>query len=102
MKRGSSIHAMVGAGLLLAILTPAFGKSDSADPNRYLNAVREFADNVLKCGRDTYGKKHTPLFLDGLRIHTHHLVKWIAPNGDKWVPSNLAMDHIGSFIEVLR
>ena len=31
------------------------------DPNRYLNAVREFADNVLKYGRDTYGPKHTPL-----------------------------------------
>ena len=26
-----------------------------SDPNRYLNAVRTFADNVLKYGRDTYG-----------------------------------------------
>jgi hypothetical protein len=45
-------------------MMPAFGKSAPADPNRYLNAVREFADNVLKYGRDTYGPKHTPLFVD--------------------------------------
>ena len=91
MKRGSSIHAVIGAGLLLAILvTPAFAKSDPSDPNRYLNAVREFADNVLKYGRDTYGPKHTPLFVDGLNIHTHEPVKWIAPNGDRWILSNLA------------
>ena len=51
---------------------------DPTDPNRYLNAVRTFADNVLKYGRDTYGPKHTPLFVDGLNIHTHELVKWTA------------------------
>jgi hypothetical protein len=54
--------------------TEAAGKSDPNDPNRYLNAVREFADNVLKYGRDTYGPKHTPLFVDGLNIHTHEPV----------------------------
>ena len=37
---------------------------DPNDPNRYLNAIRTFADNVLKYGRDTYGPKHTPLFVD--------------------------------------
>lgn len=56
----------------------------------YLKAVREFADNVLEHGRDTYGPKHTPLFVDGLNIHTHEPVKWIAPNGDRWILSNLA------------
>jgi len=52
--------------------------------------VREFADNVLKYGRDTYGPKHTPLFVDGLNVNTHEPVKWIAPNGDRWILSNLA------------
>ena len=68
----------------------AVDRPDQTDPNRYLNAVREFADNVLKYGRDTYGPKHTPLFVDGLNIHTHEPVKWIAPNGDRWILSNLA------------
>jgi hypothetical protein len=39
-------------------------EAKSSDPNestKYLNAVREFADNVLKYSRDTYGPKHTPL-----------------------------------------
>jgi hypothetical protein len=43
--------------------------------SKYLNAVRTFADNVLKYGRDTCGPKHTPLFVDGLNIHTHEPVK---------------------------
>ena len=71
------------------------------DPNessKYLNAVRTFADNVLKYGRDTYGPKHTPLFVDGLNIHTHEPVKWISPRGnvytatgtEEWILSNLA------------
>ncbi len=67
---------------------PVAAKPDPTDPNRYLNAVREFADNVPKYGRDTYGPKHTPLFVDGLNIHTHEPVKWIAPNDDRWILSN--------------
>jgi len=71
---------------------------DPNDPNRYLNAVRTFADNVLKYGRDTYGPKHTPLFVDGLNIHTHEPVKWISPKGnwqtatetEEWILSNFA------------
>jgi len=51
MKCGSSILGVLGAGLLLSILTTlAFGRSGPSDPSRYLNAVREFADNVLKYG----------------------------------------------------
>jgi len=33
----------------------ALAGSDPHDPNRYLNVVREFADNVLKYGRDIFG-----------------------------------------------
>ena len=64
--------------------------SDTNQSSKYLDAVREFADNVLKYGRDTYGPKHTPLFVDGLNIHTHEPVKWIDPDGTKWILSNLA------------
>jgi len=66
---------------------------DTTDPNqssKYLEAVREFADNVLKYGRDTYGPKHTPLFIDGLNIHNYKPVEWISPEGERWVLSNLA------------
>jgi pectate lyase len=61
-----------------------------AEESKYLDAVREFADNVLKYGRDTYGPKKTPLFVDGLNIHTHEPVKWISSEGEKWILSNLA------------
>jgi pectate lyase len=67
--------------------------AESSDPNQssnYLDAIRTFADNVLKYGRDTYGPKHTPLFVDGLNIHTHEPVKWIDPDGTRWILSNFA------------
>jgi len=85
------VRVALGSILILAA-SPCL----SAEPpttneaSKYLNAVREFADNVLKYGRDTYGPKHTPLFVDGLNIHTHEPVEWIAPNGDRWILSNLA------------
>jgi len=44
------------------------------DPNRYLNAVRESADNVLLYGRDTHGPKHTLLFVD---------IGWVGPDSLK-------------------
>ncbi len=51
------------------------GNLYTEEDSRYLDAVREFADNVLKYGKDTYGPKHTPLFVDGLNTHSHELVK---------------------------
>jgi hypothetical protein len=76
--------------VVVVVSTSLCCAQDKASSSKYLNAVREFADNVLKYGRDTYGPKHTPLFVDGLNIHTHEPVKWIAPNGDRWILSNLA------------
>ena len=57
--------------------------------DRYLNAVREFADKVLECGRDVYGPKHTPLFVDGVNADTLEPVKW-KYQGQEWIMSNLA------------
>jgi pectate lyase len=90
--RGRFVNQAVLATLLLYqfSLCLATETTDANDSTKYLDAVREFADNVLKYGRDTYGPKHTPLFVDGLNIHTHEPVKWIAPNGDRWILSNLA------------
>lgn len=85
-------HRLMFAILLICqfSICLATERADPNDPNRYLDAVREFADNVLKYGRDTYGPKHKPLFVDGLNIHTYEPVKWIDPDGTKWVLSNLA------------
>ena len=101
IRSGSSRWAAVAAILVVTLASlarseqnpgpaGAGSRSDPSDPNRYLNAVREFGDNVLKYGRDTYGPKQTPLFVDGLNVNTHEPVKWIASNGDRWILSNLA------------
>ncbi|MFC1793591.1 ankyrin repeat domain-containing protein [Planctomycetota bacterium] len=90
--RNRFLRRVMLAMLLICQLSPCLATEgpDPNDPNRYLNAVREFADNVLKYGRDTYGPKHTPLFVDGLNIHSHEPVKWIDPDGTRWVLSNFA------------
>ena len=100
MRSISSIHALL-AIVLIFTFSPCFSAETNAlggESSKYLDAVREFADNVLKYGRDTYGPKHTPLFVDGLNIHTHEPVKWISPKGsvltatetEEWILSNFA------------
>jgi pectate lyase len=76
-----------GAVIILVALVAANIWAD--EESKYLDAIRTFADNVLKYGRDTYGPKHTPLFVDGLNIHTHEPVKW-RYGGQVWILSDLA------------
>jgi ankyrin repeat protein len=63
--------------------------SDPNDSSKYLDAVCKFADNVLKYGRDTYGPKHMPLFIDGLNTETLKPVVWRC-RGEEWILSNFA------------
>ncbi|MFC1652739.1 hypothetical protein ACFL3F_03360 [Planctomycetota bacterium] len=96
MRGLSGIHVVLGFILIISI-SPCFStepNTPAVESSKYLDAVREFADNVLKYGRDMYGPKHTPLFVDGLNIHTHEPVKWIDPDGYKWVTSNFASQQI--------
>ncbi|MFH1719353.1 MAG: pectate lyase [Planctomycetota bacterium] len=74
---------------IVVLFVAAGGSAFAGEDDKYLNAVRTFADNVLKSGRDVYGPKHTPLFIDGLNIHTHEAAKW-TKNGEVWILSNLA------------
>lgn len=57
--------------------------------DKYLEAVRTFADNVLEHGRDKYGSKATPLFVDGLNVDTLEPPVW-KRDGEEWILSNLA------------
>jgi hypothetical protein len=62
------------AACIILLLCPSryfAGESLGADDSRYVRVVRSFADNVLKHGKDVYGEKQTPLFVDGLNINTH-------------------------------
>ncbi|MFC1766612.1 ankyrin repeat domain-containing protein, partial [Planctomycetota bacterium] len=98
----STLSVCFALGIILIItVSPCFSEEAntiSTESNKYLDAVRTFADNVLKYGRDTYGPKHTPLFVDGLNIHTHEPVKWMSPKGnvltatetEEWILSNFA------------
>ncbi len=73
----------------------------------YLAAVRTFADNALRYGRDSYGPEPTPLFVDGLHVDTREPVLWKLPAErardwnlpTEWVLSNLASQQ--NFFRVL-
>jgi len=69
-------------------LTGASQAAEGPD-GRYLVAVRAFADTVLADGRDEYGPRKTPLFVDGLQVESLEPVRW-QKNGEVWVLSNFA------------
>jgi len=78
------------------------GTGQEKAESRYVEPVRTFADNVLRFGLDTYGPKHTPLFVDGINVDTHEPALWELPAEfaavwkmpRRWVMSNLACQQI--------
>jgi len=75
--------------LIVILVVLIGGRAFAGEDNRYFDAVRTFADNVLKYGRDNYGPKHTPLFIDGLNVNTREPAKW-KRDGKVWILSNMA------------
>jgi len=63
--------------------------AETSGPERFIQAVQSFADVALEHGRDTYGPKQTPLFVDGINIETHAPVMWKSRDGHPWVLSDL-------------
>jgi pectate lyase len=70
------------------LFAPLHAQSPEMDYN-YIELVRQFADNVLENGRDTYGDVHSPLFVDGINTRTGEPVKWEL-DGSSWILSNFA------------
>lgn len=61
-------------GISLVSIIPCRG--DEPASKRYLKSVKKFADTIIEKGRDTYGDKHTPLFVDGLHVVSLEPVIW--------------------------
>lgn len=90
MESGSSVFDAVGQLLVLFLLcAPAIGQSNESPGGKYLKAAQDFADTVIERGHDSYGEKHTPLFVDGLHAVTLEPVIW-RKDGQSWVLSNFA------------
>ncbi len=80
--------------LLLFALTqlsvsPCLCQSNQSNNGHYISAVRQFADTLIQHGRDTYGEKQTPLFVDGLHVETLKPVVW-KKDGESWILCNFA------------
>jgi len=74
---------------LLTLLFLAGVPDAVAEESEYVTAVRTFADNVLQYGKDVYGPKHTPLFVDGINVDTHQPPEW-KKDGETSILSNMA------------
>ena len=81
------VVALLIPALLTAVEPPA--TRPVAGEAECLDTVRRFADLVLEQGRDTYGPRHTPLFVDGLEVGTHKPARW-KHEGEEWILSNPA------------
>jgi len=85
--KGSRIPVCLAWLLCVLHATDRHARADDGQP--YLNAVCKFADTVLERGRDTYGDKPSPLFVDGLHVATLRPAVW-KWHDQEWVLSNLA------------
>jgi len=66
-----------------------FGMCGDLSSEPYVESVRRFAARVLADGRDKYGERGTPLFVDGLHAETLEPARWQC-RGETWVLSNYA------------
>ncbi len=82
MKRNASL-------IVLALLFAGIVVAQDSRPERFVEAAKSFADVALKYGRDSYGPKHTPLFVDGINWDTHEPVMWKSRDGHAWALSDL-------------
>ena len=94
MNRRMNNHTAFACVALLLTLEPTALRAAAATtpaprPDRFVQAVQSFADVALQYGRDTYGPKHTPLFVDGINSDTHQPVMWKARDGHAWALSDL-------------
>lgn len=76
--------------ILLSGLTHQSCRQSRPDSEKYLEAIEAFAHTVLEYGRDSYGDRHTPLFVDGLDTLALQPALWKWEGGDTWVLSNFA------------
>lgn len=87
----AALMMSAGSAALSAPAAPTAEERKKMDS--YLETVRTFADNVLKHGRDHYGPKQTPLFVDSINVDTLKPPVW-KRNGEKWILSNLASQQV--------
>ncbi len=90
-------------GIAGCCTTGAWGKAPGApDRSEFVEVVRTFADHVVRYGRDVYGPRHTPLFVDGIDIDTHAPAMWKLPPDcaqawqmpRQWIMSDLACQQV--------
>ncbi len=84
MRRFQSILLVLFAGM---VITSSSASGETAPGERFVKAVELFAGQAIEKGRDIYGEKHTPLFVDGMNVDTLEPVVW-KNKGQTWIMSN--------------
>ncbi len=90
MKKSIIIQGFKVKAILLLCIVQFSCRQDQPETEKYIIAIKGFADLVLEQGRDRYGEKHTALFVDGLDTASLKPVVWKGKEGENWVMSNFA------------
>lgn len=85
-----------------AVTCAVSAQRSDGETSACLQAVRTYADNVLRYGRDTYGPEPTPLLVDGVNVDTHEPATWVLPDDcagawdmpRRWVMCNPASQQV--------
>jgi pectate lyase len=89
MTRLATLAVLLATIAFGPTVRPGHAEQTNPDARPYRAAVQSFADTVLAHGRDTYGARKTPLFVDGMHVRTLEPVRWKGQH-DEWILSNLA------------
>lgn len=88
------IRCLLNIMPFLGVMVVSVGRvASESGEKQYIEAVRTFADNVLQYGKDVYGPKPTPLFIDGLNVDTREPATW-KRKGEQWILSNQASQQV--------
>jgi len=107
-KLSAPLSAMCVLSLLIVVAESQSAVSKNVQnksrDNSQIKAVMRFAETVMQHGRDVYGQKHTPLFVDGLNVDTvkppEKIQSWSGGEGmQPWISSNLG--HQGNLMRFL-
>jgi len=96
MDKTGRARIPVGVWTLIVLTLAGWGRVQAGEEDRYVKAVRTFADTILEHGRDTYGNQHTPLFVDGLHVETLKPATW------RWQEQTWVLSNFGSQQPLLR
>ena len=101
-------HSFAALAVFILIALSGVVSSYELVPGKYVGVAQQFTDTFIKHGKDTYGPKSTPLFVDYLNVNTKECYRWVISDSyrkdtgypKQWINANFSLDQ--QFLITLR